>query len=336
MYKAMQVSAPGKLELVERKLQDPPAGHVRIRVEACGVCHTDALTVEGLFPGLVLPRVPGHEVVGRIDGLGSNVSGWHIGQRVGVGFLAGQCASCVPCYRGDLVNCQKQGMVGITSDGGYAESMLIQANALVSIPDSLSSVEAAPLLCAGVTTFNALRNSAARAGDVVAIQGVGGLGHLAIQFARRMGFHTVALTRGADKCELAKKLGAHTVIDSLKQDPVATLRALGGAKVIVATASDTKSMGPLVDGLAPRGQLVVAGAANDPISVSATSLLFGMRSVHGTNTGSMIDGEDTLKFSVLQDVHPIVQTLPLEKAQEGYALMMRNEARFRVVLTIAK
>src|SRR6267154_1338760 len=331
-YKAVQVTKPGKLEVVERAMIEPAFGQVRIRVEACGVCHSYALAVEGGFPGLAYPRVPGHEVIGKIEAIGSGVQGWKEGQRVGVGFMGGHCGHCENCRRGDFVNCRNQPISGVHSDAGYAEMMIAQATGLAAIPDDLST-EAAPLLCAGLTTFNGLRNSKARPGELVAIQGVGGLGHLGIQYARRMGFQVAAVARGSEKASLAKKLGAHHYIDSKAQDPVAALQALGGARLILATAANSKSMSPLLGGLAPRGQLIVAGAGGDePISVNPIPLLFGMRSITGTMTGSSIDAEDTLSFSSLQGVRAMIETVPLAKAAEAYGRMMRNEARFRIVL----
>jgi propanol-preferring alcohol dehydrogenase len=332
-YRAVQVTQPGKLEVVERAMVEPAFGQVRIRVEACGVCHTDALTVEGGFPGLTYPRVPGHEVIGKIEAIASGVQGWKEGQRVGVGYMGGHCGYCENCRRGDFVNCQHQPISGTSTDGGYAEMMIAQASGLVAIPDDLLSTEAAPLLCAGLTTFNGLRNSKARPGELVAIQGVGGLGHLGIQFARRMGFQVAAIARGPEKESLARKLGAHHYIDSNAQDPVAALQTLGGARLILATAADSKSMSPLLGGLAPRGQLIVAGAGgNEPIEVDPVPLLFGMRSIAGTMTGSSIDAEDTLSFSSLQGIRPMIETVPLANAAEAYGRMMRNEARFRIVL----
>src|SRR3989475_272581 len=332
-YKAVQATQPGKLEVVERAIIEPAVGQVRIRVEACGVCHSDALAVEGGFPGLTCPRVPGHEVIGKIEAIGPGVQGWKEGQRVGVGFMGGHCGHCENCRRGDFVNCQNQPISGVHSDGGYAEMMIAQASGLAAIPDDLIPTEAAPLLCAGLTTFNGLRNSKARPGELVAIQGVGGLGHLGIQFARRMGFQVAAIARGPEKESLAKKLGAHHYIDSNAKDPVAALQALGGARLILATAANSKSMSPLLGGLAPRGQLIVAGAGGDePISVDPVPLLFGMRSLAGTMTGSSIDAEDTLSFSALQGIRPMIETVPLADAAEAYGRMMRNEARFRNVL----
>jgi D-arabinose 1-dehydrogenase-like Zn-dependent alcohol dehydrogenase len=331
-YRAVQVSKPGKFELVERAVTAAPAGNVRIRVEACGVCHTDSITVEGGFPGLTYPRVPGHEVVGTIDALGEGVSGWKVGQRVGVGLLGGQCGRCESCRRGDFVTCPNQILSGVGHDGGYAEVMIADEQGLAAIPDEMASADAAPLLCAGVTTFNALRNSPARPGDLVAVQGIGGLGHLGVQFARRMGFRVAAIARGAEKAPIARDLGAHHYIDSRAEDPVSALQALGGARVILATASDSKSMSPLMGGLAPRGRMIVVGAGSDPIEVIPTQLVFGSRSVDGALTGSAIDNEDTLAFSMLQDVRPKIETMPLEAAAEAYGKMLRNEARFRMVL----
>jgi D-arabinose 1-dehydrogenase-like Zn-dependent alcohol dehydrogenase len=320
------------MELVQRPLIDPVAGQVRLRVEACGICHTDSVTMDGLIPGIAYPRVPGHEVVGRIDAVGAGVSGWKFGQRVGVGFLGGHCGVCAPCRRGDFVNCVSQPISGVHNDGGYAESMIAIPSGLASIPDDLGSAEAAPLLCAGLTTYNALRHSVAEPGDLVAVQGIGGLGHLGVQFAARMGFRVAAIARGAEKEPLAKQLGAHLYIDSKADDPATALQALGGAKVILATASDSQSMSDLIGGLGPRGRMIVAGAGSSPIEVSPMHLLFGSRGVEGTLTGSAIDNEDTLAFSVLQGIKPMIETVPLEKAAEGYQRMLSNKARFRMVI----
>src|SRR5882757_7737352 len=264
-YKAVEVSALGSLRIVERKVTAPGAGQVRIRVEACGICHTDAATVTGIYPGLTLPRVPGHEVVGRIEALGSGVSRWRIGQRVGVGLIAGEDGVCEPCRRGDTVNCQNPVVVGVTVDGGYAEVMLAEARGIASIPDELSSAEAAPLLCAGITTYNALRNAGLRGGDLVAVQGIGGLGHLGVQFARHMGFRTVAVGRGPEKEKLAEDLGAHVYIDTAVDDPATALQKLGGAQAILATAPSGSAMGPLAPGLATRGKIIIIGVPFDPI-----------------------------------------------------------------------
>lgn len=334
-YSAVQVAAPGKLEPVERVIPEPGPGQVRIRVEACGVCHTDALTVEGTFPGLVMPRVPGHEVIGRIEALGKGVSGWTIGQRVGVGFLGGYCTVCENCRRGDFTHCRQQPVVGVHLDGGYAEVMLAQIQSLVRIPEELKAVEAAPLLCAGVTTFNALRKSKARAGDLIAVQGVGGLGHLAIQFARHMGFNVVAIARGPGKETLARLMGADRFIDSTAEEPAAALQALGGARLILATAADSRSMSPLVRGLAPHGEMIVAGAGGEePIALDPLEMLFGERVVSGTISGSSVDMEDTLAFSVLRGIRAKIEMVPLAEAADAYRRMMSNEARFRVVLTV--
>ncbi len=331
-YKAVEVHEPGKLRVVERQVSEPGAGQVRIRVEACGICHTDAATVMGVYPGLTLPRVPGHEVIGRIDAIGSGVSKWKIGQRVGVGLIAGEDGVCEPCRRGDSVNCQNPVVSGVTADGGYAEVMIAEARGIVSVPDELKSAEAAPLLCAGVTTYNALRNAGLRGGDLVAVQGIGGLGHLGVQFARHLGFHTVAIGKGRDKEKLAKDLGAHVYIDTAVDDAAAALQRMGGARAILATAPSGSSMGPLVSGLATRGKLIVVGVPNDEIRLNAFPLVFGGRSIYGSLTGTPIDTEDTLDFSVLENIRPMIETVPLEQAAEGYARMMEGKARFRMVL----
>ena len=331
-YRAVEVSAPGSLRVVERTIPEPGPGQVRIRVEACGICHTDAATVIGAYPGLTLPRVPGHEVVGHIEALGNGASPWKIGQRVGVGLIAGEDGVCEPCRRGDMVNCQNPVTSGVTVDGGYAEVMIAEARALVSIPDELTSAEAAPLLCAGITTYNALRNAGLRAGDLVAVQGVGGLGHLGIQFARHMGFRTVAIGRGGEKEKLAKDLGAHVYIDTAAEDAAAVLQRMGGARAILATGTSGKAMGLLVPGLATNGKLIVVGVPQDEIQLNAFPLVFGGRSIHGSLTGTPIDGEDTLAFSVLENIRPMIETVPLEQAADAYARMMEGKARFRMVL----
>ncbi|RKT10319.1 propanol-preferring alcohol dehydrogenase [Paraburkholderia sp. RAU2J] len=331
-YRAAVVKAPGQLQLVERPIPQPVRGQVRIRVEACGVCHSDSATVEREVPEDAQPRVPGHEVVGRIEALGEGVEGWSIGQRVGVGFLAGEDRSCPSCRQGDIVNCQNPVITGITTDGGYAEIMLAEARGLVRVPDDLIAAEAAPLLCAGLTTFNALRNAGARAGDVVAIQGLGGLGHLAVQFARKMGFYTVAIARGADKAELALQLGAHRYIDAKAEDVAAALQGLGGAKVVLGTAPSGTGMADTVRGLAPRGKLVVVAVPGEPIAVNAVDLVFGGRTVVGALTGTVTDNEQTLAFAQLQNIRPLIETFPLEQAQEAYDRMMRADVRFRAVL----
>ena len=334
-YKAVEVSAPGILRVVERAVPEPGPGQVRIRVEACGICHTDSATVTGTYPGLKLPRVPGHEVVGRIEALGSGVSRWKIGQRVGVGLIAGEDGVCDPCRRGDAVNCQNPVTSGVTVDGGYAEVMIAEARGISSIPDELTSVEAAPLLCAGITTYNALRNAGLRGGDLVGVQGIGGLGHLGIQFARHMGFRTVAIGRGSDKEKLAKQLGAHVYVDTTVEDAAAVLQRMGGARAILATAPGADGMGPLVAGLAARGKLIVVGVPPDPIQLSAFPLVFGGRSIYGSLTGTPIDNEDTLAFSVLENIRPMIETAPLEQAADAYARMMQGKARFRMVLLAA-
>src|ERR1700730_8518616 len=312
-YKAVEVSAPGALRVVERPVSEPGAGQVRIRVEACGICHTDAATVTGTYPGLTLPRVPGHEVVGRIEALGSGVSKWKIGQRVGVGLIAGEDGVCEPCRRGDTVNCQNPVVPGVTVDGGYAEVMIAEARAIAAIPDELRSAEAAPLLCAGITTYNALRNAGLRGGDLVAVQGIGGLGHLGIQFARKMGFRTVAIGRGLEKEQLATDLGAHAYIDTAVDDAGSVLQRMGGARAILATAPSGGAMGPLVSGLGTRGKLIVIAVPRDHIQVNAFPLVFGGRSIYGSLAGTAVDTEDTLAFGVLEKIRPMIQTRPLEQ-----------------------
>jgi len=331
-YRAIEATRPGTLNLVQRPLPEPGPGQVRLRVEACGVCHSDAATVEGGFPGISYPRVPGHEVVGRIDALGSGVQGWAVGQRVGVGFLAGSCGYCEFCRNGDLVNCKNQEYSGIHHDGGYAEVMLAKASGLVSIPDDLRSVDAAPLLCAGLTTFGALRNAPAKSGDLVAVFGIGGLGHLAVQYARHMGFEVAAISRGGDTAQLAKKLGAHHCIDSAASDPAAALQALGGAKVIVVTASGGKTIAETFKGLRPGGVSINLGAGPEPIQVASVDLIFGERKVAGSLTGNPATADATLRFSALGGVSAMIETVPLEEAPAAYAKMMAGKARFRMVL----
>jgi propanol-preferring alcohol dehydrogenase len=332
-YRVVQAISRGRLELTEKTLQAPAPGQVRIRVEACGVCHSDSGTVEGLFP-IDWPRVPGHEVVGRIDSLGVGVQGWVVGQRVGVGFLGGSCGHCEFCRNGDLVNCQNQEYTGIHHDGGYAEVMIAKANGLVSIPDDLSSVDAAPLLCAGLTTFSALRNAPAKAGDLVAVLGIGGLGHLGVQYARQMGFEVAAIARGADKAELAKKLGAHHYIDSDATDPAAALQALRGAEVILITASGGKTVSATFKGLRPGGVSIVLGVGPEPIEASSTDLIFESRKLEGALTGNPATADATLRFSALSGVSAMIETAPLEQAVAAYAKMMAGKARFRMVLTM--
>ena len=333
-YRAVHAVGPGKLELIEKPLLDPLAGYVRIRVEACGVCHSDSATVEGILP-IEWPRVPGHEVVGRIDLVGEGVEGWVVGQRVGVGFLGGSCGHCEYCRDGDLVNCVNQGFTGVQQNGGYAEVMIAKASSLMAVPDELSSVDAAPLLCAGLTTFSALRNSPARAGDLVAVLGVGGLGHLGVQYARHMGFEVIAIDRGGgDKAELAKKLGAHRYIDSAVTDIAKALQERGGAQVVLVTASGGKAVAAAVKGLRRGGVVISLGATDEPIELSAFELLFKSLGVAGALTGTPAAGDATLRFSALSDVAAMVETMPLERAPEAYAKMMSGQARFRMVLTM--
>jgi propanol-preferring alcohol dehydrogenase len=333
-YRAVHAVGPGKLELTEKPLLDPLAGYVRIRVEACGVCHSDSATVEGILP-IEWPRVPGHEVVGRIDLVGEGVEGWVVGQRVGVGFLGGSCGHCEYCRDGDLVNCVNQGFTGVQQNGGYAEVMIAKASSLMAVPDELSSVDAAPLLCAGLTTFSALRNSPARAGDLVAVLGVGGLGHLGVQYARHMGFEVIAIDRGGDdKAELAKKLGAHHYVDSAVTDIAKALQERGGAQVVLVTASGGKAVAAAVNGLRRGGVVISLGATDEPIELSAFELLFKSLGVAGALTGTPAAGDATLRFSALSDVAAIVETMPLERAPEAYAKMMSGQARFRMVLTM--
>ena len=338
-YRAVHAVGPGKLELIEKPLLDPLAGYVRpadiqIDILFCGVCHSDSATVEGILP-IEWPRVPGHEVVGRIDLVGEGVEGWVVGQRVGVGFLGGSCGHCEYCRDGDLVNCVNQGFTGVQQNGGYAEVMIAKASSLMAVPDELSSVDAAPLLCAGLTTFSALRNSPARAGDLVAVLGVGGLGHLGVQYARHMGFEVIAIDRGGDdKAELAKKLGAHRYIDSAVTDIAKALQERGGAQVVLVTASGGKAVAAAVKGLRRGGVVISLGATDEPIELSAFELLFKSLGVAGALTGTPAAGDATLRFSALSDVAAMVETMPLERAPEAYAKMMSGQARFKMVLTM--
>lgn len=335
--RAVQVTHPGgPFEVVEREIPEPGAGHVRIKVEACGVCHSDALTKEGTWPGIQYPRVPGHEIAGFVDAVGEGVAGWTPGQRVGVGWHGGHCGYCDSCRRGDFVTCQIAFQVtGISYDGGYAEYMIAPAGALASIPEGLSAVDAAPLMCAGVTTFNSLRNSGARPGDLVAVLGVGGLGHLGIQFAAKMGFKTVAIAQGGDKEPFVRKLGASNYIDSQAQDPVGELLKLGGARVILATAPDNKATSAVLGGLGVNGKLMIVGVADEPLQVPTIPLIMGRRSITGWPSGSSIDSQDALSFSLLTGVRAMTQVFPLERAAEAYDLMMSGKVRFRAVLTTA-
>ena len=333
--KAVQVSeAGGNFEIVERPTPEPGRGQVRIKVEACGICHSDALVKEGMWPGIKYPRVPGHEIAGRIDAVGADVTLWKPGQRVGVGWHGGHWFECDPCRRGDFINCRFEKITAIDFDGGYQEYTIARAEAVAAMPDDLPAAEAAPLLCAGITVFNSLRNSAARGGDLVAVQGIGGLGHLGIQYARQMGFRTVAVGRGGDKEPLAKKLGAHEYIDTGAGNPAQALQKLGGAKVILATAPDSKAISGLVDGLAPNGTLLVIGAGAASLTVTPVQLIRGSKSVHGWASGTAMDSEDTLRFSSLSGVRPMIERYPLEKAAEAYDQMISGRVRFRVVLTM--
>ena len=333
--KAVQVSKPGgNFELVERNVPEPGRNQVRVKVEACGICHSDALVKEGHYPGIQYPRVPGHEIAGRIDAVGADVANWKPGQRVGVGWHGGHDFTCNACRRGDFINCQNEKITAISHDGGYAEYMVTPAEAVAAIPDDIPAAEAAPLLCAGITVFNALRNSGARPGDLVAVQGIGGLGHLGIQYARQMGFRTFAIGRGKDKEALAQKLGAAHYVDTAVDDPVADLQKFGGARVILATAPDSKSMSALVNGLSRNGKLVVVGAGFDPLTVTPIQLIGGRLSLQGWASGIATDSEDTLQFSALSGVRPMIEKIPLEKAAEAYEQMISGRARFRVVLTM--
>jgi D-arabinose 1-dehydrogenase-like Zn-dependent alcohol dehydrogenase len=333
--KAVQISKPGgNFELVERPIPQPARGQVRIKVEACGICHSDALVKEGYWPGIQYPRVPGHEIAGRIDALGADVTLWKPGQRVGLGWHGGHCFECEPCRSGDFINCRNEKITALSFDGGYQEYMVAPAEAVAAMPDELPAAEAAPLLCAGITVFNALRNSGARAGDLVAIQGIGGLGHLGIQYARQMGFRTVAIGRGADKQPLATKLGAHEYIDTNANAPAAALKKLGGAKIALATAPDSKSISALVDGLVANGTLLVIGAGAESLTVTPLQLIGGRSMIKGWASGTGKDSEDTLRFSSLTGVRPMIEKYPLEKAAAAYEQMISGRARFRVVLTM--
>jgi D-arabinose 1-dehydrogenase-like Zn-dependent alcohol dehydrogenase len=333
--KAAQIPKAGAdFQIVEREIPKPGAGQVLIKVQACGICHSDLLTKEGAWPGIQYPRVPGHEVVGVIDEVGTGVAGWKEGQRVGVGWHGGQDGTCLWCRRGDFRNCRNLKITGISYDGGYQQYMLAPVEALAAIPESLSAAEAAPLLCAGVTTYNALRHSGAMPGDVVAVLGIGGLGHLGIQFASKFGYKVAAVGRGSESAALAKKLGASVYIDNKATNAAEALQKLGGAQVILATAPSSKSMSEVIDGLAPNGKLLVVGASMDPIEVRPIQLILGSRTVQGWAGGAPTDSEDTLRFAELTGVRPMIETYPLEKAAEAYARMMSGNAQFRVVLTM--
>ena len=331
--RVMQVKEPNApFELVERQMPEPGPREVRLKVEACGICHSDDFVVTGSFPGVRYPAVPGHEIAGRIDKAGAGVTTWRVGQRVGVGWFGGVCFVCDRCRRGDFITCRNLRIPGIHYDGGYADYMIAPIEALAAIPDDLSAAAAAPLLCAGITTFNALRNSAARPGDVVAIQGIGGLGHLAVQFAAKMGFRTVAIARGREKANLAHDLGAHLYIDSETQDAVKELAAQGGAKVIVTTVTSGAAMTPLIDGLSIDGTLIVVGASPEPIEVNPFHVIGPRTGVRGWPSGTSVDLEDTMRFSAMSGVEAMIETYPLARAQEAYERMLSGKARFRVVL----
>jgi D-arabinose 1-dehydrogenase-like Zn-dependent alcohol dehydrogenase len=332
--RAVQVKEPGgAFELVEREVPQPGPGEALVRVEACGICHSDSLAKEGGFPGVTFPVVPGHEIAGLIAALGEDVHGWEVGQRVGVGWFGGNCGHCRACREGEPMSCQNMDIPGVTADGGYADYVAVRAGALALIPDELSAADAAPLLCAGITTFNALRHSGARGGDLVAILGVGGLGHLGVQFAAKLGFETVAIARGREKQELALRLGARHYIDSTAQDPARELAGLGGARVVLATVTNAAAITAVLGGLGVRGELVIVGASMEPMHVPPAILIGGGKSITGHASGTSGDSEDTLAFCVLADVRPMIETRPLEQAADAYEQMMRGEARFRMVLT---
>jgi D-arabinose 1-dehydrogenase-like Zn-dependent alcohol dehydrogenase len=333
--KAAQIPRPGgDFEIVDREIPQPGAGQIRIKVQACGVCHSDMFTKEGAWPGIEYPRVPGHEVAGIVDEVGAGVSGWRNGQRVGVGWHGGHDGTCRACRRGDFGNCQNLKIAGISYDGGYQQYMVAPVEALTAIPENLSDVEAAPLLCAGITTYNALRHSGAMPGDLVAVLGIGGLGHLGIQFASKFGYRVAAVGRGSESAALAKKLGASVYIDNKATNAAEELQKLGGAQVILATAPSSKAMAEVIDGLAPNGKLMVVGADMAPINVTPVQLITGSRSLQGWASGTPADQEDTLRFAELTGVRPMIETYPLEKAAEAYARMMSGNAQFRVVLTM--
>jgi D-arabinose 1-dehydrogenase-like Zn-dependent alcohol dehydrogenase len=326
--------AGGDFQIVEREIPNPSAGQVRMKVQACGVCHSDQFTKEGTWPGIQYPRVPGHEVVGLIDELDAGVTEWKKGQRVGVGWHGGHDGTCRQCRRGDFRNCQNLKVPGISYDGGYQQYMVAPVEALVAMPESLGAAEAAPLLCAGITMYNALRHSGAMPGDLVAVLGIGGLGHLGIQFANKFGYKVAAIARGTEDAALAKKLGASVYIDSKSTNAAEALQKLGGAQVILATAPSSKAMSDIFDGLGPNGKLMVIGAAFDPIDVTPVQLVSGSRTIQGWASGTSADEEDTLRFAELTGVRPMIETYPLEKAAEGYARMISGKAQFRVVLAM--
>jgi propanol-preferring alcohol dehydrogenase len=332
--RAVQVSeAGGPFELVERDVPQPGREQALVRVHACGICHSDSFAKDGGYPGVSFPVVPGHEIAGEIAALGEGVQGWEVGQRVGVGWFGGNCGYCEPCRRGDLIGCENMEIPGVTSDGGYADYVLVNAHALALMPDDLADVDAAPLMCAGITTYNALRQSGAHGGDLVAILGLGGLGHLGVQFAAKLGFRTVAIARGAEKAELAQKLGAERYIDSTAEDPAEELSKLGGAKVILSTITNAEAVAATFGGLGQRGELVIVGASMEPLGIPPAALIGGNKSIVGHASGTSRDSEDTLSFSVLAGVRPMIETLPLEQASDAYEKMISGDARFRMVLT---
>jgi D-arabinose 1-dehydrogenase-like Zn-dependent alcohol dehydrogenase len=326
----------GDFVLEERDVPEPGPGHALVKVHACGVCHSDVFAKEGGYPGVSYPVIPGHEIAGEIAALGDGVHGWEVGQRVGVGWFGGNCGWCEPCRRGQLIDCENMGIPGVTFDGGYAEYVVVRSSALAAMPDELSPEDAGPLLCAGITTFNALRNSQTTAGDRVAVLGIGGLGHLAVQFSVRLGYETIAVARGSDKAELAAKLGAHHYVDSTDGDPAEKLQALGGVDLILATATSAEAMGALFGGLRPGGKLLIVGASMDPLPVPLAALIGGDKMIEGHASGTSLDSEDTLRFSVLADVRPMTETVPLEEANAAYDKMMSGDARFRMVLQVVK
>jgi D-arabinose 1-dehydrogenase-like Zn-dependent alcohol dehydrogenase len=334
--RAVQVTAAGgAFELVQKQYADPAPGQVRIRVQACGVCHSDSLTKQGMLPGIAYPRVPGHEIAGVIDAVGDGVPLFKAGQRVGLGWHGGHCNYCTPCRRGDFMLCENGQISGVSFDGGYADYVVAPANAVAFMPDELKDEEAGPLLCAGITTYNALRNSGARPGDTVAVLGIGGLGHLGVQYAAKSGYRTVAIARGQDKAALAKQLGAHVYIDSTKQDAMAELQKLGGAVVILSTVTDAATLAAAVGGLAPDGKLIIVGVPEKPLDVDTVPMILGRRSIVGWPAGTGMDCEDTLKFSALTGVRPMIETFPLERAEDAYDRMMSGKARFRAVIKVS-
>jgi D-arabinose 1-dehydrogenase-like Zn-dependent alcohol dehydrogenase len=334
MKQVRVVGVGGNFELIEQPVREPAARHVRVRVQACGICHSDSLTKDGGWPGIAYPRSPGHEIAGVIDALGAETDPWKVGERVGIGWHGGHCGRCESCRRGDFITCVALQIPGISYDGGYSEFVYAPVEALARVPGELAPEEAAPLMCAGVTTFNALRNSGARPGDLVAIQGIGGLGHLGIQFASKFGFDTVAIGRGADKKSLALKLGAQTYIDTISQDPAKELRGLRGARVILVTAPDGKAMGSLIDGLGVDGKLVIVGVSAEPFAVTSPQLILLRKSIAGWPSGTSVDSEDTLRFAVANGVRAMIEVFPLDRAAQGYEHMMSGKVRFRSVLKI--